>query len=466
MAHTTNRDDAQAAAADPLRVIQEQYGEVARSRLSNESAGVRQVAEAFGYSAEDLRSLPAEANLGLSCGNPVAIAGLSEGEVVVDLGCGGGLDVLLAARRVGSTGRVIGIDMTPAMIQRAMASAERVGATNVAFHLAAVDRLPLADQSVDCILSNCVINLLPDKRAAFREMIRVLKPGGRLAASDIALKQPLPVEVRDDLQAYIGCLAGAMLMREYAELLREAGFEEVVIHETHSDLNVYAQAGASACCSTESVASCCGGDAPQGTIVHDGLAEVFRRFDVNAYADSVQVFAVKPSEQQTGNATEAGSRHAATAAESIEPLVPLPLAGCCGSKPVGDSQHSLQVYDRALCCSTGICGPEVDPVLPRFAADLDWLQSRGVRVERYNLAQQPQAFVARADVQQRLRQGVECLPLVFVDGRLVSERDYPTRQQMAQWLQLADTGPTRDAAVEIGLPVLGQDGCCGDSSCC
>lgn len=460
-----NRENGPAATADPLRVIQQQYGEVARSRLSNDSAGVRQVAEAFGYAAEDLRSLPAEANLGLSCGNPLAIAGLREGEVVVDLGCGGGLDVLLAARRVGSTGRVIGIDMTPAMIQRATANAQRAGATNVAFHLAAIDRLPLADQSVDCILSNCVINLLPDKRAAFREMIRVLKPGGRLAASDIALKQPLPVEVRDDLQAYIGCLAGAMLLREYAELLREAGFEEVVIRETQSDLNVYAQAGATACCSTELATGCCG-EAPQGTIVHDGLAEVFRRFDVNAYADSVQVFAVKPSEQKTGNASPGGTRQVAPPAAIIEPLVTLPLAGCCGSTAASDSQRTLQVYDRALCCSTGICGPEVDPVLPRFAADLDWLQARGVRVERYNLAQQPQAFVARADVQQRLRQGVECLPLVFVDGRLVSERDYPTRQQMAQWLQLADTGPERETAVDIGLPVLGQGGCCGDSSCC
>src|SRR6266700_4178123 len=185
-----------------VEAVRSRYGSVAKSGLSSEQTGVRAVAEAFGYSPEELASVPAEANVGLSCGNPTAFARLRPGETVVDLGCGGGLDVLLAAPKVGPTGKAIGIDMTPEMIARARRNAAqpingRVAA-NVEFHLAAVDRLPLPDASADCVISNCVINLAPDKPAVFREMFRILKPGGRVAVSDIALKRPLPPEVGQD----------------------------------------------------------------------------------------------------------------------------------------------------------------------------------------------------------------------------------------------------------------------------
>ena len=158
--------------------VREKYAAVAASGLSGDAAGVRAVAEAFGYTPEELASLPADANMGLSCGNPTATANLRPGEVVVDLGCGGGIDVLLAARKVGPTGKAIGIDMTPEMIARAERNAEQLRATgealNVEFHLAPMERMPLADGSVDCLISNCVINLCPDKPAVFREMYRVL----------------------------------------------------------------------------------------------------------------------------------------------------------------------------------------------------------------------------------------------------------------------------------------------------
>jgi len=293
---------------------------VAQSGLSSEHDGVRAVAEAFGYSPEELASIPAEANMGLSCGNPTAIAHLRAGETVVDLGSGGGLDVFLAAEKVGPRGRAIGIDMTPEMIDLARRNAgkrQAAGANaNVEFHLATIDALPLADSSVDCVISNCVINLAPDKPAVFREIARVLKPGGRLAVSDIALKQPLPAELSHDVMAYVGCIAGAILIEDYRQGLVEAGFSNVEVVDSGADLNAYAkienQAG---CCSpamTETsaplaivsstssrelslgVAACC---APQPAGVDADLskrlADLLRRNNVNDYAASVRVYAVK-----------------------------------------------------------------------------------------------------------------------------------------------------------------------------
>src|SRR5688572_769889 len=218
--------------------VKKKYGEVGAGTLDNDHAGVRQVAEAFGYSADELDAIPTGANVGLSCGNPTAFASLKPGEVVVDLGCGGGLDVFLASAKVGPAGKAIGIDMTPEMIARAKKNAERDADgnpyTNVEFHLATIDRLPLEDSSVDCVISNCVINLAEDKPAVFREIARVLKHGGRLAVSDIALKKALPPELAKDAAAYIGCLAGAIFIDEYREGLSAAGFSAVEVVDTNA----------------------------------------------------------------------------------------------------------------------------------------------------------------------------------------------------------------------------------------
>ncbi len=311
------------------QLVRERYGSVAKSGLSSEQGGVRAVAEAFGYTAEELASIPAEANMGLSCGNPTATASLREGEVVVDLGSGGGLDVFLAAEKVGPTGRAVGIDMTPEMVELARRNASKRlegGAhDNVEFHLATIDRLPLADSSVDVVISNCVINLAPDKPAVFREIARVLKPGGRLAVSDIALKLPLPLELSQDLLAYVGCIAGAIPVEDYKRGLTEAGFSEVAVIDSGADLNAYAQVeGQSGCCSPSmkeeeapkslpvassccapavetagapqaSASSCCGPVATAGEgELHGDLRDLLARYDVNDYAASVKVFAVKP----------------------------------------------------------------------------------------------------------------------------------------------------------------------------
>src|ERR1700727_3033638 len=243
-----------------LDSVKSKYGAVAESTLTNDHAGVQAVAEAFGYSPEELTSIPAGANMGLSWGNPTAPAhiragevvsdlGWRGGEVVFDLGSGGGLDVFLASKMVGPSGRAIGIDMTPAMIERARTNAQAGGYTNVEFYQSTIDQIPLPDSSVDCVISNCVLNLAPDKPAVFREIARVLKPGGRVALSDIALKHELPEAVAQSMAAYVGCIAGAIKIGDYRDGLLAAGFEHVEILDSGADLNAYAK--------VENQAGCC-----------------------------------------------------------------------------------------------------------------------------------------------------------------------------------------------------------------
>jgi arsenite methyltransferase len=187
--------------------------------------------EQLGYSADDLAAAPAGANLNLGCGNPFAIASIKPGETVVDLGSGAGFDAFLAARQLAGTGRVIGVDMTPAMISKARAHAAGSKFSNVEFRLGEIEHLPVADNSVDLIISNCVINLSPDKPQVFREARRVLKPGGRLAIADVVAIAPIPEKVLRDLVAYAGCISGAALVNDVRTMLREAGFTGIKITE-------------------------------------------------------------------------------------------------------------------------------------------------------------------------------------------------------------------------------------------
>ncbi len=294
------------------QAVRSQYGAVATKGLSSEQSSVRAVAEAFGYSSQELSSIPAEANMGLSCGNPTAFASLRTGETVLDLGSGGGLDVFLAATKVGPTGKAIGVDMTPEMVElarrNAATAAQGQPVSNVEFHLSTIDHLPLDDATVDCVISNCVINLVPDKASVFREIVRVLKPGGRLAISDIALKKTLPAEVSNNLLAYVGCIAGAIPIEQYRAGLVEAGFAEVDMIDSGADLNAYFQepsaTEANACCSAPPESSlpvvetsCCASElsADDEAALRKQLLELMQHYNVNDYAASVHVFAVKPA---------------------------------------------------------------------------------------------------------------------------------------------------------------------------
>jgi arsenite methyltransferase len=219
--------------------VKKRYGEIANAECSSCSSGCcsssccssppKYVAWKIGYSLDDIESVPEDSVLGLGCGNPVALASLKEGETVLDLGSGGGIDVFLAAKKVGPTGKVIGVDMTEAMVERAKAITSKHGYKNVEFRLGEIEALPVEDETVDVIISNCVINLAPDKLKVFQEAYRVLKPNGRLMVSDIVTEGKLPEEVRKSYDAWAGCIAGALEKSDYLDKIAGAGFTNVKI---------------------------------------------------------------------------------------------------------------------------------------------------------------------------------------------------------------------------------------------
>jgi len=220
------------------KAVREGYAQVAKGGGSccgpaqsccGGAPAAKEVSRRVGYSEAEMAAAPEGANLGLGCGNPTALASLRAGETVLDLGSGAGFDCFLAAKKVGATGRVIGVDMTPEMLDKARGNARKAGVANVEFRLGEIENLPVADNSVDVVISNCVINLAPDKKRVFAEAFRVLKPGGRLMVSDLVLNAPLPKAVQESVAAYVGCLAGASLKVDYLRAIELAGFKDVQV---------------------------------------------------------------------------------------------------------------------------------------------------------------------------------------------------------------------------------------------
>jgi len=223
---------------DIKKVVRIGYGQIAKQSGSccvptNSCCGsadlAQDISRKIGYSEEELKTVPEGANLGLGCGNPIALASLQEGEIVLDLGSGAGFDCFLAANQVGKTGKVIGVDMTAEMLDRARENARKGNFDNVEFRLGEIENLPVGDNQMDIIISNCVINLSPNKKRVFQEAFRTLRPGGRLMVSDIVLLKELPDEVKNSVAAYVGCVAGAITKKEYLEAIQAAGFKETKV---------------------------------------------------------------------------------------------------------------------------------------------------------------------------------------------------------------------------------------------
>lgn len=378
---------------DIKETVKERYGAAAR-RVSGGggccACGDGDVITRDLYGADQVSALPEEAVLAsLGCGNPTALAELKAGETVLDLGSGGGIDVLLSARRVGPTGKVYGLDMTDEMLAMARENQKKAGAENVEFLKGEIESIPLPDNSVDVIISNCVINLSADKDRVLREAFRVLKPGGRFAVSDVVVRGEVPAEVRRSMELWVGCVAGALEEGEYARKLAAAGFGSVEFEPTR----VYR---------AEDAKEFLGGCVEFAEAVDGKFASMFVR-------------AVKP-------------------------------AGA-----------TVEVFDPAMCCSTGVCGPSPNVVLPRFAADLEWLATQGVTVTRHNLAQEPAAFAGNEKVKEILAaDGVDVLPVILVNGEVVSKGKYPVRFTLARWAGVKVAQPG------LELPVVGnpKGGCC------
>lgn len=284
--------------------VHKRYGSVTKSTTGKYE---QTVAKAFGYTEEELAGIPEDANLGLSCGNPTALAKLREGDTVIDLGSGAGFDVLTAAKKVGPAGKAIGVDMNKNMIDKANANKAAMKISNAGFIQGVITSVPLSDDAADCIISNCVINLVPasEKQLVFNEMFRILTPGGRVAISDILARKEFTDEIRNNIALYVGCIAGASPVGDYETFLKNAGFQDILIVDTKSDLNVYftAQENESSCCGNEQTNSACGAGlstcAPQNssTELADGQDILGNRLgiaDFNEWAGSFQVYAVKP----------------------------------------------------------------------------------------------------------------------------------------------------------------------------
>jgi len=272
---------------DIKKVVREGYAKIAKQGSSccapiksccGGTGLAQDISKKIGYTEEDIKAVPEGANLGLGCGNPLAFASLREGETVLDLGSGGGLDSFLAANKVGKKGRVIGVDMTPEMIERARENAREGNYGNVEFRLGEIENLPVAANLVDVVISNCVINLVPDKRRVFQEIFRVLKPGGRLMISDIVLLRELPDVIKNSVEAYISCLAGAVMRDKYIGVIKEAGFQEVrIVDETSFPIE------------------CLANDPTAKAIIKDSKIPPEKIEEAVSSVLSIKVYGVKPS---------------------------------------------------------------------------------------------------------------------------------------------------------------------------
>jgi len=337
----------------------------------------------------------------LGCGVPTAVADLREGETVLDLGSGAGADVLISARRVGPTGKAIGLDMTDEMLELARPNAAQAGVENVEFVKGYIEAIPLADDSVDVIVSNCVLNLSGDKPKVLAEAARVLRPGGRFAVSDVIASPDMDDATRADLAAYTGCIAGALTEIEFRDGLTAVGFVDVEIRDSHR---------------------------------------------VHEFASSAIIRARKPDAHTFSHTTETEPSMSTLEITYVTPEIPA-------------ATRRVELFEPAMCCQSGVCGPSVDQQLIDIREDLRWAESHGAQVARHNLSSDPDAFVANPKVTGLMAAfGERALPAVLVDGNIVMHGRYPSRAELAGLLDIAsEPVPAPASAVGCGC---GSTGCC------
>jgi arsenite methyltransferase len=382
------------ATVDVRETVREKYAAAARQVAEQGSSCCGPIAvtdadrtQVFGstlYEGAETEGATASAvAASLGCGVPTAVADLHAGETVLDLGSGAGADVLISARRVGPTGRAIGLDMTDEMLELARVNAAEAGIENVEFVKGYIEEMPLPDESVDVIVSNCVLNLSGDKPRVLAEAARVLKPGGRFAISDVIASPNMDAATRADMAAYTGCIAGALTEQEFRAGLAGAGLVDVEISETHK---------------------------------------------VHEHAVSAIIRARKPAESVAATAS-----------------------------PVADTRR-FELYEPAMCCSTGVCGPSVDQQLIDVREDVRWAEAQGAAVSRHNLSSDSDAFVANPKVTGLMAAfGDAALPALVVDGEIAVHGRYPSRAELAGFLG-GEAQP---------LEMVGGDACgCEPGGCC
>lgn len=341
---------------------------------------------AVDMSEDYAEAIAGEADLNLGCGRPTDHAGLKPGERVLDLGSGAGMDAFVARRDVGPDGHVHGVDFTEEMVEKARANADNLGYDNVTFEVGDIEALPVEDGTFDVILSNCVLNLVPDKEAAFAQMHRALRPGGRFSVSDIVHVGSFPDELREVAELYVGCIAGAMEREAYLDRLREAGFTDV---QVVADKTI--------------------------SLPDDLLSE---------HLDADEVARVGTGDPELQSVTVRGQR---PATDDVQARDARPRSH---SKTASSDGPKIEVFDSPMCCSTGVCGPDPDDTLVAVSGALRWLERQGVSVERYNPASHPEMFTDTPVVYDALqREGQDVLPIVLVDGELQSRWTYPSRDE-------------------------------------
>jgi len=354
--------------------------------------------------AEGATSTAVAASLG--CGVPTAVADLHQGETVLDLGSGAGADVLISARRVGPTGKAIGLDMTDEMLELARANAAEAGVMNVQFVKGFIEDIPLPDASVDVIVSNCVLNLSGDKPRVLREAARVLKPGGRFAVSDVIASPDMDDVTRADIAAYTGCIAGALTEQEFREGLAAAGFADIEIRETHR---------------------------------------------VHEHATSAIIRARRPGGPALPNSSHTLPAESAGAMSALNVVTVTPATLAVARR--------VELFEPAMCCQSGVCGPSVDQQLIDVREELRWAQSQGAQVTRHNLSSDPDAFVANPKVTGLMAAfGEAALPTLLLDGDIAIHGRYPSREELATLLGATDE-PVLELPESSGGCGCGPGGC-------